>query len=63
MRQTKTNLDNVEESSTEYLWNMDGNTILSENLSGSASWCLNDGPKTQVTSRPETISPEVRSSM
>ena len=68
VRQTKTNLDNLEESSIDGLWHIGGNRILSENWSGSTRFrILNKRPhqgssrvddrltNAQITSRPETI--------
>ena len=75
-RQTSTSLDNLEENSVDELRNIDGNRILSESWSGSTrfrilnkrppqgySWVGGRLTKTQVTSRPETNWPEVRSSL
>ena len=72
----KTNLDKAEENSIDDSWNIDGNRILSESWSGSTrfrilrkhapqgySWVDGRLTKTQVTSRPETIWPEVWPSM
>ena len=67
VRQTSTDLDNLQESSIDDFWNIDGNIMLSE------SWRrIHEIPhpeqddrltNTQVISRPETIWREVRSSV
>ena len=71
VRQTKTNLDILEETIVDDVWNIDAKRHLSENWSGSVAFrILNESPlkcyswedgrwtKTQVTSKLETIWPE-----
>ena len=75
-RQTKHNLDCLAESSVDDFWNIDGHRILIESRSGSTrfrilnnrphpgySWVDSRMTNAHVTSRPETIWPEVWSSV